>query len=46
MRGKGRILKHLVAMNIVGESGVDKFVATPLSNALTESKYRDGIIYT
>ncbi|KAI1633661.1 putative O-methyltransferase [Biscogniauxia mediterranea] len=41
-----RILKHLVAMNIVGESGVDKFVATPLSNALTESKYRDGIIYT
>ncbi|KAI0592982.1 putative O-methyltransferase [Biscogniauxia sp. FL1348] len=42
----GRILKHLVAMNIVGESGVDKFVATPLSNALTESKYRDGIIYT
>ncbi|KAI1491131.1 putative O-methyltransferase [Biscogniauxia mediterranea] len=41
-----RILKHLVAMNIVGESSVDKFVATPLSNALTESKYRDGIIYT
>ncbi|KAI5921320.1 putative O-methyltransferase [Camillea tinctor] len=41
-----RIIKHLVAMNVVGEDGVDKFIATPLSNALTEPKYRDGIIYT
>ncbi|KAI9703066.1 MAG: hypothetical protein M1820_005938 [Bogoriella megaspora] len=41
-----RILKHLVATNIVGEKGTDVYVATPLTTALTEEKYRDGIIYT
>ncbi|OTB15543.1 hypothetical protein K445DRAFT_60843 [Daldinia sp. EC12] len=41
-----RTLKHLAAMNIVSETGDDKYVGTPLSNALTEPKYRDGIIYT
>ncbi|KAI1482509.1 putative O-methyltransferase [Daldinia eschscholtzii] len=41
-----RTLKHLAAMNIVAETGADKYVGTPLSNALTEPKYRDGIIYT
>lgn len=33
-------------MNIVAESGVDRYAATPLSNAFTEPRYRDGIIYT
>ncbi|KAI0852445.1 putative O-methyltransferase [Daldinia vernicosa] len=41
-----RTLKHLAAMNVVAETGADKYVGTPLSNALTEPKYRDGIIYT
>ncbi|ROV89114.1 hypothetical protein VMCG_09860 [Cytospora schulzeri] len=43
-----RIMKHLVAMNIVGEvpDGTDSYMPTPLSNSLTEQKYRDGIIYT
>ena len=39
-------MKHLVAMNVVGESGVDTYVAAPLTVALTEQGYRDGIIYT
>ncbi|KAI8957645.1 putative O-methyltransferase [Daldinia sp. FL1419] len=41
-----RTLKHLAAMNIIAETGEDKYIGTPLSNALTEPKYRDGIIYT
>lgn len=43
-----RIMKHLAAMNIVGEApgSTDGYTATPLSNSLTEQKYRDGIIYT
>ncbi|KAI0382244.1 putative O-methyltransferase [Hypomontagnella monticulosa] len=41
-----RTLKHLAAMNIVAESGTDKYVATRLSAAFTEPRYRDGIIYT
>lgn len=41
-------MKHLAAMNIVGEApgSTDGYTATPLSNSLTEQKYRDGIIYT
>ncbi|KAI1453937.1 putative O-methyltransferase [Annulohypoxylon moriforme] len=42
----GRTLKHLAAMNVVAESGADKYVATRLSDAFTEPRYRDGIIYT
>ncbi|OTB02433.1 hypothetical protein M426DRAFT_322710 [Hypoxylon sp. CI-4A] len=42
----GRTLKHLAAMNIIAESGAEKYVATPLSNAFTEQRYRDGLIYT
>ncbi|KAI1330330.1 putative O-methyltransferase [Xylariaceae sp. FL0255] len=41
-----RTMKHLAAMNVVGEKGADTYVATSLSNSLTEPKYRDGIIYT
>lgn len=39
-------MKHLAAMNIVGETGPGVYVSTPLSDAFTEPKYRDGIIYT
>lgn len=38
-------MKHLTAMNIVGEINEDAYVATDLSNALTEPDYHDGIIY-
>lgn len=41
-----RTMKHIAAMNVVSEIGADNYTATPLSNALTEPKYRDGIIYT
>ncbi|CAH0020866.1 unnamed protein product [Clonostachys rhizophaga] len=41
-----RTMRHLAAMKIVAENGVDTYVATGLSNALTDPKYRDGIIYT
>lgn len=41
-------MKHLAAMNIVGEASgsIDGYTPTPLSNSLTEEKYRNGIIYT
>ncbi|KAI0176482.1 putative O-methyltransferase [Hypoxylon sp. FL1284] len=41
-----RTLKHLAAMDIVAENGVDIYAATPLSDAFTEPRYRDGIVYT
>lgn len=40
------MLKHLAAMNIIAEKGVDSYCSTALSNALTLPEYRDGIIYT
>jgi hypothetical protein len=39
-------MKHLAAMNVVGENGADTYVPTRLSDSLAEQKYRDGIIYT
>lgn len=33
-------------MNIVGETAEDTYISTGLSNAFTESRFRDGIIYT
>ncbi|XXG94868.1 hypothetical protein Hte_001127 [Hypoxylon texense] len=41
-----RTMKHLAAMNVVAESGIDEYAATRLSDAFTEPRYRDGIIYT
>ncbi|KAL9105135.1 MAG: hypothetical protein Q9187_008819 [Circinaria calcarea] len=41
-----RVMKHLRAMNVIGEKNEDHYVATPFSIALTDSKYRDGIVYT
>ena len=38
-------MKHLSAMNVVGETGADEFSPTRFSNALTIPKYRDGISY-
>lgn len=40
-----RVMKHLSAMNVVAETDVDTYRSTPLSDALTEPRYRDGIIY-
>lgn len=40
-----RMLKHLSAMNLVAETGTDSYSSTPHSKALTEPRYRDGIIY-
>ncbi|KAI1440479.1 putative O-methyltransferase [Annulohypoxylon stygium] len=41
-----RTMKHLAATNVVAEAGDDKYTATRLSDAFTEPRYRDGIIYT
>ncbi|TGJ76805.1 hypothetical protein E0Z10_g10834 [Xylaria hypoxylon] len=40
-----RIMKHLAAMNVVGEKSEDTYSSTPLAEALCEAKYRDGIIF-
>lgn len=40
-----RSMKHLAAMNIVRETGVDQYIATPLTKAFTKPEYRDGLIY-
>lgn len=40
------MLKHLSAMHVIKEKGAEIYVPTPLSNALVESKFKDGIIYT
>ncbi|KAI9654484.1 MAG: hypothetical protein M1821_006574 [Bathelium mastoideum] len=41
-----RVMKHLAATHTVKEHGSGSFIATSLSNALTEPKFRDGIVYT
>ncbi|KAK0621626.1 hypothetical protein B0T17DRAFT_508960 [Bombardia bombarda] len=41
-----RIMRHLVAMNMVGENGPEIYIATPLSNTLAEPKFSDSIIFT
>ena len=38
-------MKHLSATNIISEIGVDEYASTPVSNALTIPKFRDGISY-
>ncbi|KAL9086500.1 MAG: hypothetical protein Q9165_007116 [Trypethelium subeluteriae] len=38
--------EHLAAMNVVGEKDSDIYIALPLTKALTEARYRDGIVYT
>ncbi|KAL8898204.1 MAG: hypothetical protein Q9207_006822 [Kuettlingeria erythrocarpa] len=39
-------MKHLTAMNVVGETRADHYIPMPFSVALTEPKYRDGVSYT
>ena len=39
-----RLLKHLAAMRTIYELDADKFVHTPLSEALTQSTYSDGFL--
>ncbi|KAF7371026.1 putative O-methyltransferase [Mycena sanguinolenta] len=41
-----RMMKHLAAMNTIHEKSPDIYVSSPFSEALTEPKHRDGIIYT
>ena len=36
-------MKHMAAMNVVAEVGVDEYISTPLSNAMMIPEYRDGI---
>ncbi|KAI0972145.1 putative hydroxyindole O-methyltransferase [Xylaria arbuscula] len=40
-----RIMKHLAAMNVANECGEDTYSSTPLTEALAEARYRDGIIF-
>ena len=40
-----RMLKHLAAMNIVAETQTGTYTSTPLTNAFTETRFRDGITY-
>lgn len=40
-----RMLKHLVATNVLAEEGTDRFTHTPNSSQLTEAKYSDGVVY-
>ena len=39
-------MKHLATMNIVTEICADSYGATPISRALTEPRFRDGVTYT
>lgn len=43
--GIARLMKHLAAMLVVRETGLDLYEATNLTSALTEPRYRDGIPY-
>ncbi|KAI1130275.1 putative hydroxyindole O-methyltransferase, partial [Nemania abortiva] len=40
-----RIMRHLVAMNVASEKGEDSYSSTPLTEALAETRYRNGIIF-
>ena len=40
-----RAMKHLAAMNVVGERGIDQYTATSLTEAFTKPELRDGITY-
>ncbi|KAI1147630.1 putative hydroxyindole O-methyltransferase [Nemania diffusa] len=40
-----RVMRHLVAMNVVGENGEDTYYSNPLAEAFAEAGYRDGIIF-
>ncbi|KAI0098553.1 putative O-methyltransferase [Nemania sp. FL0031] len=40
-----RIMRHLLAMNVVRGNGEDSYSSTPLTEALAETGYRNGIIF-
>ncbi|KAI1659016.1 putative O-methyltransferase [Daldinia decipiens] len=40
-----RTMRHLAAMNVVSEKSEDTYSTTPLAEALSEPRYRDGIIF-
>ena len=39
-------MKHLAASHVVEEKGPYVYSGTPLSNSMTEPRFRDGLIYT
>jgi len=41
-----RLMRHLAAMDIVHEASANEFTSTGFTNALTEDRFRGGIIYT
>ena len=41
-----RMLRHLAAMDVVKETAAGEYASTPFSDALTEDRYRGGIVYT
>lgn len=41
-----RTMKHLAKMHIVAENDVDSYTSSPLCKALTEPRFRHGLIYT
>ncbi|KAF4614375.1 hypothetical protein G7Y89_g15363 [Cudoniella acicularis] len=41
-----RMLKHLSSMHVIKEKAANVYASTPLSDALVEPKFKDGIIYT
>jgi hypothetical protein len=41
-----RMLKHLSSMHVIREEAADVYTSTPLSDALVEPRFKDGIIYT
>ncbi|OTB18911.1 hypothetical protein K445DRAFT_314752 [Daldinia sp. EC12] len=40
-----RIMRHLAAMNVINEKSENTYSNTTLSDALSESRYRDGILF-
>lgn len=39
----GRILRYLAAFNLIAETGVDQFEATPITHALTVPGFAAGV---
>jgi hypothetical protein len=39
------MMKHLAAMNVVGESGHDTFFLLPFSRELTKQEYREDLVF-
>ncbi|PSK34145.1 hypothetical protein B9Z65_8471 [Elsinoe australis] len=40
-----RLAAYLVSVSIIGETGADQYISTPLSDAFTEARFAGGVIY-